>query len=124
MTEEERLADEAAGEAEAHADDISQWDKKAVKVRVATAPRHVFSLKLGAEELDEIAAAAETLGLGIGTYIRDAALEKARSQKLEEAGSVQEELTKAGQAIQRAMRHVAASGALTENVKKGKVSRP
>jgi uncharacterized protein (DUF1778 family) len=38
----------------------------------------VFSLKIGAEELDELYDAAEAQGLEVGTFIREAALEKAR----------------------------------------------
>jgi hypothetical protein len=50
-----------------------------VKVRVSKPVRHVFSLKIGADELDQIADAAEAADVSVGAFIRSAALEKARA---------------------------------------------
>jgi hypothetical protein len=77
----ERRAREAAEHAEQHMDDEPG---PAVSLRIAKNVRHVFSFKIGAEELDELADAAEARGESVGAFIREAALEKAR--RLKESG--------------------------------------
>jgi hypothetical protein len=48
-----------------------------VRARMTRAPRHVFSLRIGADELDTIAEAAEKRGISVGDFIRQAALKEA-----------------------------------------------
>jgi len=48
-----------------------------VRGRISRAPRNVFSLRIGAEELDLIAEAAEERRLTVGDFIRQAALKEA-----------------------------------------------
>jgi hypothetical protein len=74
-TPHEKVLIEEAESAERYADDTSGG--RSVPIR-AQGARDVFSLKVGAEELDEIADAAEASGLSVGAFIRQAALEKAR----------------------------------------------
>jgi hypothetical protein len=76
-SERERELIAAAEEAERHMDDDLG---EPVPARVAKGARDVFALRIGAEELDELADAAESAGVSVGAFIRRAALEKARSQ--------------------------------------------
>jgi hypothetical protein len=71
----------AAAEADAHMDD--ELGPRA-NARISREPRHVFSLKLGAEELDELSRAAKEAGESVGAYIRTAALGRAREKQLVE----------------------------------------
>jgi hypothetical protein len=48
---------------------------------VTRGARDVFSLKIGADELDELADAADAAGVSVGAFIRQAALQKARRQE-------------------------------------------
>src|SRR5438876_6403350 len=50
-----------------------------VKARVPRMARNVFSLRIGAEELDAIADAAEARGISVGDFIRQAALKEAQA---------------------------------------------
>ena len=52
-------------------------DLRPVKARVARQVRNVFSLRIGAGELDAIADAAERRGVSVGDFIRQAALKEA-----------------------------------------------
>jgi uncharacterized protein (DUF1778 family) len=80
LTDEERQIEEAAEEAERLMDDdLAEW--KPVKVRVAKEVKHVYSMRIGAEELDEIADAAEAAGKDVSAFIREAALNEARRRK-------------------------------------------
>jgi uncharacterized protein (DUF1778 family) len=80
LTDEERQIEEAAEEAERLMDDdLAEW--KPVKVRVAKDVKHVYSMRIGAEELDEIADAAEAAGKDVSAFIREAALNEARRRK-------------------------------------------
>ena len=62
-------------------DSDDDWDPVPVKVTFAKKPRHVFAFRVGAEELDEIADAAEAVGKDVGAFVREAALEKARRSR-------------------------------------------
>ena len=86
---EDEEMEEALREAEAlyESDDLSNLVP--VEVRVSKPVRHVFSLKIGAGELDVIADAAEAAGLSVGAFIRTAALEKARETNPEVAVEVE-----------------------------------
>ena len=82
--EEERFLREAAEEAENLIDDdLSKWEP--VKVRVARDVKHVYSFRVGAEELDEIVDAAEVAGKDVSAFIREAALREARRQRSDTA---------------------------------------
>jgi uncharacterized protein (DUF1778 family) len=76
-TKEEARAKASAEYAEARA---SLRPGRRVAATVLKSPRSVFSLKLGDDELDEIAEAAEASGQSVGAFIRDAALERARGR--------------------------------------------
>jgi uncharacterized protein (DUF1778 family) len=56
-----------------------------VKFRVARDVKHVYSFRVGAEELDEIADAAEAAGKDVSAFIREAALREARRRKSDTA---------------------------------------
>jgi hypothetical protein len=71
----------AAAEADAHMDDEPG---PRARFNVSREPRHVFSLKLGAAELDELSRAAKEAGESVGAYIRTAALGRAREKQLVE----------------------------------------
>jgi uncharacterized protein (DUF1778 family) len=58
-----------------------------VRARVAKRPRHVFSLRVSAKELDHIGDAAELKGVSVGDFIRNAAL-KAADAELEPSSNV------------------------------------
>ncbi len=62
---------------EAHAGEVEHLTRVAAKV--AKTPRHVFSLRIAAEELDLLSDAAERRGVDVGKFIRDAALAAAAS---------------------------------------------
>jgi len=49
-----------------------------IEAKVSSKPRAVFSLRIGADELEEIEAAAGAGGQNIGEFIREAALLRAR----------------------------------------------
>jgi hypothetical protein len=91
-SEEDAQVEEAFRESEAlfEADDIGNLEQ--VKVRVSKPVRHVFSLKIGADELDLIADAAEAAGVSVGAFIRDAALEKAAMTDHEGEADIETEL--------------------------------
>jgi hypothetical protein len=63
--------------------------------------RHVFSLKIGAGELDEIADAAEAGGVSIGLYIREAALARARKQQQPTVDELKAKLRELSEAVHR-----------------------
>jgi uncharacterized protein (DUF1778 family) len=52
-----------------------------IRARVSKTPRAVFTLRLGADELDAIAAAARALDQPVGDFIRRAAVQEARQVK-------------------------------------------
>ena len=80
LTDEERRIEQLAQEAERLMDDdLSDWTP--VKVRLAKDIKHVYSFRVGAEELDEIADAAEAAGKDVSAFIREAALNEARRRK-------------------------------------------
>jgi hypothetical protein len=56
------------------------WDNPIV-VRGAKAPRHVFSVRFEAAELDTIREAAQAAGMKTGEFIRNAALAAARGDR-------------------------------------------
>ncbi|MPZ48783.1 MAG: hypothetical protein GEU75_05625 [Dehalococcoidia bacterium] len=76
LDEDDRLIEEALAEVEAR---MEEAPGPAAPVRMAKQVRHVFSLKIGADELDDIVTAAEAEGVSVGAYIREAALARARS---------------------------------------------
>jgi hypothetical protein len=78
MSAHERDLMDAAEEAERHMDEPLG---PAVAAIVTKGARDVFSLKVGADELDELADAAEAAGVSVGAFIREAALQKARGQQ-------------------------------------------
>ncbi len=93
---------EASEYAELHRDDdISGWPE--VKVRVAKNLRQVYSLRIGADELDEIAEAAEAAGQNVSEFIRGAALAHARRQKLDKSpiDEVREKARELSEAVSR-----------------------
>ena len=96
----EKRARESAEYAEQHAD---EKPGRRAKVRVSRPVRNVFSLKVGADELDMLSAAAEAAGISIGAYIREAALEKAERREPEDVRITKvRELTKAlGESVER-----------------------
>ena len=57
-----------------------------VKARVAKDVRAVFSVRLAPSELTEIAEIAKALGMKVGDFIRQAALEHARYEKAVKQG--------------------------------------
>ena len=78
LTPHERRLMREAEEAERHMDDdLGQ----SIPVKVLKGVRQTFSLKIGADELDELADAAEAAGVSVGAFIRQAALQKARRQE-------------------------------------------
>jgi uncharacterized protein (DUF1778 family) len=103
LTDEERLLEEAAQEAERLIDDdLSDW--KPVKVRVAKDIKHVYSFRVGAEELDEIADAAEAAGKDVSAFIREAALNEARRRKA--SGSAVDEVRKKARELAEAVQRL------------------
>jgi hypothetical protein len=79
LTEIERQLDEAAQYWEEHMDDEPVGEP--IKVDVSKPVRHVYSLRIGATELDELADAAEAAGVNLSVFIREAALNEARRRK-------------------------------------------
>jgi hypothetical protein len=79
LTEEERRLDEAAEYWEHHMDDEPVGEP--VKADVSKPIRHVYSLRIGAAELDELVDAAEAAGVNVSAFIREAALNEARRRK-------------------------------------------
>ena len=79
---EKKPDEELAAYYEAHKDDVSLWQSKARKIRVRRgSPSTVFALRLAPEELEQIHSAALSEGTTASAFIRDAALEKAKSLK-------------------------------------------
>lgn len=78
-TEEERLAAEEGRWYDEHRDELELGPR--VNVRVAKNVKHVFSFKIEADELDELAEAAEAEGISVSKFVRDAALAVARKTK-------------------------------------------
>jgi len=78
LTPHERELMRAAEEAEHHMDDDLGEPVPSLPSRSV---RNTFSLKIGADELDELADAAEAAGVSVGAFIREAALQKARGQQ-------------------------------------------
>lgn len=98
LTPHERDLMETAEEAERHiGDDLGT----PVPGRAAKTVRHTFSLKVGAEELDEIADAADAAGLSVGAFIRQAALEKARGQEGAVLKRVREQVRDLAETVKR-----------------------
>jgi hypothetical protein len=60
-------------------EDLSEW--KPVDFRVAKNVKNVYSLRIGAAELDELVDAAEAAGVNLSAFIREAALNEARRRK-------------------------------------------
>lgn len=60
-------------------EDLSEW--KPVDIRVAKNVKNVYSLRIGAAELDELVDAAEGAGVNLSAFIREAALNEARRRK-------------------------------------------
>ena len=67
-------------------------DLAPMQARVSKAPRHVFSLRIGAEELDAIAASAERRSVSVGDFIRQAALREATGQSPGSASEISRRL--------------------------------
>ena len=77
-TPHERKLIKMAEEAERHMDDdLGQL----VPGNASRSVRNTFSLKIGADEMDELADAADAAGMSVGAFIREAALQKARRQE-------------------------------------------
>ena len=102
LTDEERKLEEAAEEAERLMDeDLADW--KPVNVRVAKNIKHVYSMRIGAAELDEIADAAEAAGKDVSAFIREAALNEARRRKAGKSAvdDVRKKAQELAEAVQR-----------------------
>jgi uncharacterized protein (DUF1778 family) len=78
LTVDERMLEEEAAYWDRHMDDDPGPE---VKFRVVKDIKHVYSFRVGAEELDEIADAAEAAGQDVSAFIREAALKEARRRK-------------------------------------------
>ena len=52
-----------------------------INVRVAKNVKNVYSLRIGAGELDELVDASEAAGMNLSAFIREAALNEARRRK-------------------------------------------
>lgn len=103
LTEEERHVEELAQEAERLIDDdLADWSP--VKVRIAKNVKHVYSFRVGAEELDEIADAAEAAGRDLSAFIREAALNEARRRKA--GGSAVDEVRKKAEELAEAVQRL------------------
>lgn len=91
---------ESAEYAEQHMDDEPGRE---VKVRVARNLRNVYSLRIGADELDEIADAAEAEGQNVSEFIRNAAIDRARRQKPDKSpiDEVREKARELSEAVSR-----------------------
>jgi uncharacterized protein (DUF1778 family) len=101
LTVEEKMIEDEAQYWEQHRDDAPGEE---VKVRVARDVRHVYSFRVGADELDEIADAAEAAGKDVSAFIREAALNEARRRKagdsaVDEVRRKAQELTEAVQKL-------------------------
>lgn len=86
----------AADEAER---DMDEDLGKRVPGRASSTVRNVFSLKVGAKELDELAEAAEAAGLSVGAFIRRAALQKARGQQGKALKRVRKQVQELAEAV-------------------------
>lgn len=74
------MQNETASNAE-YVDNPDDWDwDNAVVVESAKAPRHTFSVRFEASELDQVRLAAEAAGMKTGEFIRNAALAAARGE--------------------------------------------
>lgn len=62
-------------------EDIADYEQ--VDVDLAPAKSHVFSIRLNADEMTELARAAGRAQMKLGSYIKRAALKAARSERLE-----------------------------------------
>jgi hypothetical protein len=60
-------------------DDLTTW--KPVNVRIAKNVKNVYSMRIGAAELDELVDASEAAGVNLSAFIREAALNEARRRK-------------------------------------------
>lgn len=68
-------------ESEEYVDNPDDWDwDNPVVVRGARAPRHTFSVRFEAAELDAVRQAAQAAGMKTGEFIRNAALAAARGE--------------------------------------------
>src|SRR5688572_7267624 len=76
----EEIEDDAAAK-EAYKHRFDDPGELVTNITFVKTPRHVFSLKIGASELDEIADAAGSEDVSIGLYIREAALARARKEQ-------------------------------------------
>jgi hypothetical protein len=64
-----------------YVDNPDDWDwENAIVVEGAKAPRHTFSVRFEASELDHVRLAAEAVGMKTGEFIRNAALAAARGE--------------------------------------------
>ena len=64
-----------------YVDNPDDWDwENAIVVEGAKAPRHTFSVRFEASELDSVRVAAEAAGMKTGEFIRNAALAAARGE--------------------------------------------
>lgn len=93
---------ETADYAEQHRDDDLS-NGKPVQFKVAKKLRQVYSLRIAAEELDEIAEAAEAAGQNVSEFVRGAALAQARSRKTgrSPADEVREKARELSEAVSR-----------------------
>jgi uncharacterized protein (DUF1778 family) len=100
VTDQERLMEEEAEYWEQHMDDAPGPE---VKFRVAKDVKHVYSFRVGADELDEIVDAAEAAGKDISAFIREAALNEARRRKSESSAvaQVRQKARELAQAVDR-----------------------
>jgi uncharacterized protein (DUF1778 family) len=100
LTVEERLLEEEAEYWERHMEDEPGPE---VKVRVAKNVKHVYSMRIAPDELDEIADAAEAAGKDVSAFIREAALSEARRRKAGKSAvdDVRKKAQELAEAVQR-----------------------
>jgi hypothetical protein len=96
---EEIEADELLKEIEAHMGEDP--GERVTNITFAKNVKHVFSLKIGADELDEIADAAEAEGVSIGLYIREAALARARKEQQPSVDELKAKVRELSEAVER-----------------------
>ena len=76
-----------------YVDNPEDWDwDNPIVVQGGKAPRHTFSVRFEAAELDSIREAAEAAGMKTGEFIRNAALAAARGESVRDATEALTEL--------------------------------
>jgi hypothetical protein len=59
-----------AAELERHKGDVSTWSKRPVRARISNTPGVLFSVRLGADELDELRRRAAALNMSSSEFVR------------------------------------------------------